>query len=758
MRLQSHSVRLLAFTAGCLGSAAFAGASGWHGWRGPDQNGVSTSEVPLPDALAVDGPNHRWAYSVQGAGTPVIADGRVYAFGFYGQTTDVVETLLCIDNKTGKKIWEHTFRDFLSDNVYNRYAIGAPTVDPDTGNVYVGSTPGLIMGFTRDGKKLWERSIMEEFGAITFPNGRTGAPAIDGDLVIINCISGNWGADGPARNRFYAFDKLTGELVWTSTPGLSPIDSSFATPVFADLGNQRVFYVGTGCGNIVCVNARTGAPVWRFQLASGGVNSDVLLLGNDRLIAVHGKENIDSTNKGRLVCLKIPTEYPAAGSGPIVLGPEAELWRNDEHVAFSSSPILVDGRVYTTIATGSLLCADAETGATLWRKKLAPDQLHASPGYADGKLYIPMLDGTVHVIKPDGSGGTVVSVNELGAPCLGAPAFYEDEVFIFTKEALHCFGPEEKTKIAADKTKKPKPPALGEITQIQVVPSEFALAPGEEQAFTVYGLDATGRRVRKVTDEATLEKWSPPNAPGATEADVGIEGNVVQAGADAALSVGLVRAKWKDLTGVTRGRVVAGVGYNEDFESFALPLKNDEGESVNFPPLPWLGARVKWHVLEHDGSKVAANRLDVVLFQRTMNFVGKPDMSEYTFEADVMTDGTRRVMSTVGVINQRYLIALSGNQRLLEISSNHERYKESVPFPIKANTWYRLKTSVELDDAGGGWIRAKAWERETDEPDEWTIERHDPAVHAHGAPGVFAFSPQSLKRVYIDNLSITAND
>jgi outer membrane protein assembly factor BamB len=162
---------------------------------------------------------------------------------------------------------------------------------------------------------------------------------------------------------------------------------------------------------------------------------DVLLLGNDRLIAVHGKENIDSTSKGRLVCLKIPTEYPAAGTEQIVLGPEAELWRNDEHVAFSSSPTLVDGRVYTTIATGSLLCTDAETGVTLWRKKLAPDQLHSSPGYADGKLYIPMLDGTVHVIKPDASGGTVVSVNELGAPCLGAPAFYEDEVFIFTKEA-----------------------------------------------------------------------------------------------------------------------------------------------------------------------------------------------------------------------------------------------------------------------------------------------------------------------------------
>jgi hypothetical protein len=31
-------------------------------------------------------------------------------------------------------------------------------------------------------------------------------------------------------------------------------------------------------------------------------------------------------------------------------------------------------------------------------------------------------------------------------------------------------------------------------------------------------------------------------------------------------------------------------------------------------------------------------------------------------------------------------------------------------------------------------------------------------IHQNGAPGVFAFSPQSLKRVFIDNLALTANE
>jgi outer membrane protein assembly factor BamB len=758
MRLAARFVPPLLAVFLAFATAETHAATAWLNWRGPDQNGVSKASVKMPDSLEIGGPNHRWSHPVRGAGTPVISDGRVFAFGFYGETTDVEETLICLDVKTGEKIWEHRFRDFLSDTTYNRYAIGAPVIDAETGNVYLESTCGVVMALSRDGKLLWEHSMVEKLGRLTFPNGRTGALVIDGPLVITDGITANWGTDGPARNRFYAFDKHTGELVWYSTPGVQPIDSSFATPVFGNLGDQRVFYAGTGCGNIVCVNARTGEPVWRFHLSQAGVNADVVLLGPDKLIGIHGKENVDSTSQGRLVAIRIPTEYPA-GPKPVVLGPEAEVWRNDDFIAFSSSPLLVDNRVYSTIATGSLVCADATTGKTIWSAKLGPDQLHASPAYADGKLYVPMLDGNVHVIRAGGDKAEVISVNKLDAPCLGAPAFYGDAVFIFTKESLHCFGPKAGAASAPIATKPaPEPPSRSAITQIQVVPAEFALAPGEQQAFTVYGLDATGRRVRTVTDEATFAKWSPPSGPN-LEIDAELAGSVVKAGPRAKLSAGNVQVKWNNLVGMTRGRIVAGPGYKEDFEAFALNLKNDAGEAVAFPPLPWLGARVKWHILEHEGSKVAANRLDAILFQRTMNFIGKPELRDYTFEADVMTDGNRRIMSTVGLVNQRYLIALAANSRILEVSSNHERVKESVPFVAQPNTWYRLKTRVDRDPGGeGGFVRAKLWERGGPEPGAWTIEVRQDKLHAQGAPGIFAFSPQSQKRVFIDNLSLTANE
>ncbi|MFZ9837333.1 MAG: PQQ-binding-like beta-propeller repeat protein [Opitutaceae bacterium] len=733
-------------------------ASGWLNWRGPDQNGVSTAKTKLPDTLEIGGPNHRWSFKVRGAGTPVVADGRVYAFGFYGETTDVEETLLCLDVKTGAKLWEYRFRDYLSDTTYNRYAIGAPVVDAETGNVYLESTWGQLFAFTRDGKLLWEHSMMEEYGRLTFPNGRTGSLAIDGPLVITDGITANWGADGPARNRFYAFDKRTGELVWFSTPGIEPIDSTFATPVFGNLGNQRVMYAGTGCGNIVCVNVRTGEPVWRFRLSQSGVNADVLLAGPGKLIGIHGKENVDATHHGRLVALKIPTDYPT-GPKPVVLTKEAELWRNDDFMAFSSSPLLVNGRVYSTIATGSLLCADAATGKLLWSEKLAPDQLHASPAYADGKFYVPMHNGTVHVLRDAGDKAQIVSVNKLDSLVLGAPAFYGDAVLIFTRENLHCFGPKASAaSVPPAVAFRPEPAATGPITQIQVVPAEFALIPGQSLSFKVWGLDAAGRRVREVTAEATWAKFIPPTALVKSEVDAELTGATLRTTPTAKLSAGQLQAKWNNLSAVSRGRVVAGPGHRETFEALPLGQKNAAGEDVGFPPLPWLGARVKWHAIEKGGSKVVTNRLDNILFQRTMNFIGPSTLRNYTLEADVMTDGDRRVMSSVGLVNQRYLITMVANSRILEVTSNHERVKQSVPFAAQPNTWYRLKTRVDSDGKGGGWVRAKLWPKAQPEPAQWTIEVRQEKLHDRGAPGVFAFSPQALKRVYLDNLALSANE
>ena len=57
---------------------------------------------------------------------------------------------------------------------------------------------------------------------------------------------------------------------------------------------------------------RTGEPIFRYHFSFGGVNSSVVLHNNDKLIAIHGKENVDTSEVGRMVAISVDKE-PAAG-------------------------------------------------------------------------------------------------------------------------------------------------------------------------------------------------------------------------------------------------------------------------------------------------------------------------------------------------------------------------------------------------------------------------------------------------------------
>lgn len=726
-------------------------AVGWLHWRGPHQNGTS-QETGLPSDIVIGGKNHLWTYNLAGAGAPVIANDRLYAIGFRGEGPDLQEILVSLDAKTGKLIWEHGFNDFLSDIVYNRYAIGSPTVDPETGNIYIMTAAGDFACFNPEGDVLWQVSMMERFGMLTFPNGRRGAAVIEGDLVIHHCITSYWGSDGPARDRFYAFNKRTGDIVWSSTPGIGPKDSSFSSPVLAWANGKRVFYAGTGCGNLVCVNALTGQPLWRFHMSYGGVNATPVLF-KDRVIAIHGKENVDGSEVGRMVAIRVGADPGPTGEQK-VLGSESELWRNPL-VMFTSSPVLVEDRIYQVTHTGELACVDIDTGNVLWEAKLDNSQLHASPLYADGKLYIPMVSGTLYIIEPNDEGLKILNQITLDGKCLGAPSVWNGRIYVHSSEKLYCFGSGEDGQGMVSGPTLVDYPTAGEAQALRVVPSDVLLHPGQEIRLNVSSIDAKGLTVQKKVD-ASIEKWIPPTARVQSRVDADINGTTLNA--KSRVSAGSLKATFDGLTGYGRARLLPDAPFSEDFESFQLTTQNSENDpQFAYPPLPWIGARFKWEIRDVNGNKALAKTLDNVLFQRAITFIGHPEMQDYTVEADVMTDGNRRMKSNIGVINQRYMVVLIGNAQILEVSSNHDRVKVSVPFKWNPGTWYRLKTRVDVADDGSGVVRAKAWEKGQAEPSAWNIEVPHRIAHKHGAPGLLGFSPQSRFSVYVDNVKVTQN-
>jgi len=735
-------------------------ANDWPSWRGPLQTGVSLEHYEGGSGKVDEVPV--WTHESRSRGCPVVFDGRVFSFGYKGEKEELIELLTCLDEKTGKKLWEVEIKDFISDTVYNRYAIGSATVDPETRLVYVITAYGVFGCWDLDGKEIFRHSMMEDFGRLTFPNSKVGCVAIEGDLVIVRGITANWGADGPAADRFYGFDKKTGEMVWSCTPGtIPPTDSSFSTPYFETRDGQRVFYATTGCGNIVCINARNGKPLWRFKACKVGINASVLIHNGDKLISIHGDENVDTTERGRMIAVKLPEKF---GKEQIMVDPEVmggveawkaqEIWRNDLGAA-SSSPVLVGDTVYQITDGGAVQSVNAMTGVVGWTAKVSNGNTHSSLVYADGYLYAPLMEGKLFVLKADS--GEVVQSIQLKGNCIGAAMVVNGHVLVHTTESLYRFKIQHRS-MKVDAAPVASIPAAGEPAALQVIPAEFVVFPGEKRAFRVRSVDASGMPIAEVKG-VKIETFIPPTAKVKATMDATVsEAGEVVAAANAKPSAGAFKATADGISGTFRGRLLMKPPFKQDFNAFELnETQPDEGVKFAYPPLAWNGARFKFDVRELDGEKVFAKTFDKLIFQRATVFLGTADMKDYTLQADVMTDGNRRVKSDVGLINQRYAIVLKGNANQLEISSNFERFVRAVPMKIEAKKWYTLKTSVKDNGGGKGVVYAKVWERGQPEPEGWTLEAPTVIVHQSGSPGIFGFTPQNQQRVYLDNLSVTPN-
>jgi hypothetical protein len=367
--------------------------------------------------------------------------------------------------------------------------------------------------------------------------------------------------------------------------------------------------------------------------------------------------------------------------------------------------------------------------------------------------------GAFYIIQP-GDNPQILTHLALDGRCFGTPTAYNGKVYVQTTRHLYCFGKKgENPGIAADPAPE-KWPAAGAAAALQVIPSEVVLRPGQKASFHARSIDANGFPVQDLPEVAGL-KWAsyiPPTArvKSTMKAAFDAKGELVAAN-ETTPSAGAFEAEYNGLKGYIRGRVLPYLPVKQDFESFTLSETNAaEGAVFAYPPLPWIGARFKFEVRDKDGSKVLTKTIDNKFFQRATVFIGAPDAQNYTIESDVMSEGNRRKMSEVGIINQRYYIVLKGNEQKLEVNSNLERLRQATDFKWQPNTWYRLKARVDISPDQSGVVRAKAWKKGEAEPEKWTIEVAHKTAHHNGSPGLFGFSPQDM-RVFIDNVTVDPN-
>lgn len=138
--------------------------------------------------------------------------------------------------------------------------------------------------------------------------------------------------------------------------------------------------------------------------------------------------------------------------------------------------------------------------------------------------------------------------------------------------------------------------------------------------------------------------------------------------------------------------------------------------------------------------------------------MGQPSLHDYTIQADFKTSIKDGKIPDVGLINQRYTLALMGAHQQLQVRSwvprLELRFAKTLKFAWEANKWYTLKFQSENKD-DRVVLRGKVWLKGTDEPKDWTIEAADLTPNRIGSPGLFGNASDA--EILIDNVAVQAN-
>ena len=160
---------------------------------------------------------------------------------------------------------------------------------------------------------------------------------------------------------------------------------------------------------------------------------------------------------------------------------------------------------------------------------------------ADGRLYFPSTTGLYCVAAEGGSQTSVVMAESLG----------------------------KETPVSENPT----------ITQVQIVPAESVVKPGEKIELKVNVFNVLGQQLE-----------TPSNVTFEVIGAGKVEGSTYVAPADAAHTGTTIIAKVGDATGTTRARIVPDLPWKFTFDG----LKD--------PPLSWVGARYRHVIRNIDGS------------------------------------------------------------------------------------------------------------------------------------------------------------
>lgn len=394
----------------------------WPEMRGPTQNGhAPNTGLPLHWS---EKQNVKWKTEIplRGWSTPVVADGQIWMTTASSDGHDFF--VICVDEATGKivvnkKLFHSDNPESLGNDV-NSYATPSPVIEP--GRVYVNfGSYGTACLDTKTSDIIWKR---DDLPCRHF-RGPSSSPILFDNLLIVTM-------DGVDLQYVVALDKKNGKTVWKTDRSavwndadegplakLGDHRKAHSTPIIA-MVDGKAQLLSSGAKAAYGYDAKTGKELWKVTHLDYS-SAPRPIFHNGLAYFVSG------TSKTDLFAVK------PDGHGDVT---QTHVpWHLRTHVGKFSSPIFVDGLIYTAAGESFVSCVDATNGNVEWTERLG-GTYEGSPIYADGRLYFFDQEGTGTVVKP-GRTFTVLATNKLDSGLMASPAVSGHALIIRTKTHLY---------------------------------------------------------------------------------------------------------------------------------------------------------------------------------------------------------------------------------------------------------------------------------------------------------------------------------
>ena len=421
----------------------------WPSFRGLSASGVADGQFP-PTTWDVETPrNVRWKTPIPGLGvsSPVVWENQIFITtaissqsnpefrpgGVRGDNvstdrSDHVWKILSLDKQTGQVLWERTaHRGVPRSGRHLKSTFATPTAATDGEHVVALFGSEGLYCYDMEGDLIWERDL-GIVGHRTY--GFSSSPIIYHDMVIVQNDT-SVSEEGQAIASFIAaFDLADGSERWRTTRD-EDRHSSFGTPTVyeAPWGAQ---IITNGGQRIRAYDPLEGSVLWSLSVGSQLV-TPTPVVRDDLVFVTSGHSGFQPIYAIR------PNATGDISLEPGVSTNEYVVWSTTRGGAFTPTPIVYGGYLYTVNVSGILACYDAASGERMYRARLRHmgGGISSSPVAADGRLYFASEDGDVFVVKA-GPEFELLVTNSMHEVILATPAISDGMIFIRTLH--HLFG------------------------------------------------------------------------------------------------------------------------------------------------------------------------------------------------------------------------------------------------------------------------------------------------------------------------------